>query len=459
MFNKKFLLILLLVALGGLSVSVQAAPSDPIKPLEVTGPDQQLPPPCPDPDPYEDDRGGERDDFFDTASTLTEAGQPGHTFDRWRDKDWARFEAKEGATYTIATTNLTPPFDPAGFFADTVLKLYADDGVTMLDYSDDYGGGYASRIVWQAPEAGTYYVKVYNYNHQVYGCDVGYDLIWAETASLAIAKTAQDLNGQPLQTGDTLRYTVTVTNPDSINAATGVLVTDHIPLGTTYVPDSVSVPPGSLVLPISDTLVVNVGTLGPAAVFAFTFDVTVDAGVSEIDGNYAEVDGDGLSESSVGPIYPPGGGGVSPGADVLALAKMAEDVNGSPLQPGDEILYTVVLTNLLDTPQTNVVITDYVPTYTTYVDGSAATTQGSVSGPDPLVVAVGSLAGEGVVTFTFRVMVDMDTVGQEVVNQAMADSDQQVPAVSTPPVTTPGGGTVVLPGDYFIYLPIIKKGS
>jgi uncharacterized repeat protein (TIGR01451 family) len=456
MFNKKLLIIVLLVALGGLSVSVQAAPIDPIKPLEVSGPDAT---PCPDPDPYEGDGGGERDDFFDTASTLTEAGQPDHTFDRYLDKDWARFEAQEGATYTIATTNLTPPFDPAGFFADTVLELYADDGVTLLDYSDDFGGGYASRIVWQAPEAGTYYVKVYNYNGQVFGCDVGYDLVWVETESLAIDKAAQDLDGEPLEAGDTIRYTVTITNPDPLQAATGVVVTDHIPTGTSYVPDSVSVPPGSLVLPISDTLVVNVGTLGPAAVFAFTFDVTVDAGVSEIGGNYAEVSGDGLEQSSVGPVYPPGGGSVSPGEDVLALTKMAEDVNGSPLQPGDEILYTVVLTNLLDSPQTNVVITDYIPTYTTYVAGSAATSQGSVSGPDPLVVEVGSLAGEGVVTFTFRVTVDMDAGGQEVVNQAMASSDQQVPAVSTPPVTTPGGGTVVVPGEYFIYLPIVKKGS
>jgi len=187
----------------------------------------------------------------------------------------------------------------------------------------------------------------------------------------------------------------------------------------------------------------------------------VDEGVTQIGGNVATVSADGRDESSAGPIYPPGGAGdgsVTPGQG-LDITKTAEDVNGSPLAPGDEILYTVVVVNLLDTPQTNVVITDSIPMYTTYVADSATTSQGTISGPNPLVVDVGTLEANASVTFTFRVGVNMDAGGQTVANEAKAGSDQQVPSVSTPPATTPGGGTVILPGDYFIYLPIVSKNA
>ncbi len=164
MFNKKTLLLALLITLGAMATLVYAAPAGPfapeqggLAPFGVSSPDTE---PCSVGDQYETAGGGSRDDSFATASTLTTDGQPGHTFDRWMDKDWATFEAEAGVTYSIATTNLSPAYDPDGKFTDTVLELYASDGLTLLDESDDYGGNNASRLDWTATQAGTLYVKV-----------------------------------------------------------------------------------------------------------------------------------------------------------------------------------------------------------------------------------------------------------------------------------------------------------
>jgi uncharacterized repeat protein (TIGR01451 family) len=561
MFKRKAMTILVLfVLVGGLIGDAWAAPPQPDD-LGLLAPSAD---PCPYADEYEDDGGSDRDDSFATASTLTTDGQPGHTFDRDKDKDWAKFEAQAGYLYTIATENLTP-------LADTVLELYGPDGVTLIEGNDDGATTVASQIEWYARQSGTYFVKIYNYPPSVFGCDVGYDLTLVEDSALRIAKFAEDLNGAPLLEGDVIRYTVTVTNASTTIQFTNVVITDPIPSGTTFVPDSVvlskglvlgttpvlearvgtmdpgevvtaqfdvqvapgtggqdvvnqayvrcdqmgiigslpaapagggrvepglsidktaidvdgppvlagdrisytivvtnestiphtnvvitdfipsgttyvdgsaTVPPGSLLLPVDQTLVATMGALAPAAGVRIDFAVTVDDGVEQIGGNVAVVSSDQQNAKATDPVYPPS-------EQSLGLAKGAKDVNGGPLYPGDEIQYTVVVANLLQGPQTNVVITDAIPNYTTYVAGSASlivngvAVQGGVSGPDPLVADVGTFqAGEKAV-LTFRVTVDGDATGQVIGNSAQASSDQQVPPVSVGPVEpAPGGGTV-----------------
>ncbi len=554
--------LVILILVGTVGSSVWAAPPLPDK---LAGVDGVSATPCPDPDPYEDDGGGERDDSFSTASSLTTAGQPGHTFDRYSDKDWVKFEAHPGFLYTIATENLSPPYDPSGFYADTLLELYKSDGVTLIDQSDDYGGTYASRITWQAPEAGVYYVKVVNFNSSVYGCDVEYDLTLTQDSSLQIDKTAEDVNGAPLLAGDVIHYFITVTNastetqqtnvvitdpiPDGttfvdrsahtskglilntsptlevgvgtlepsgvvtvtfdvrVNAGTegqtianrafvssdqvpsfstppvttpdggmvsegleiaktamdmnddpvepgdvisytilvtnsssiphtNVVVTDFLPSGTTYVSGSVNIPPGSVVLPVDDLLVIHWGTLQPSDELMIQFAVTVDAGVSYIGANVAVVSSDQQAGQSTGPVYPPG-------QDLLDFDKQARDLNGGALYPGDEILYTLTVVNLLDEVQTNVVITDAIPDETTYLPGSAWVSQGSVSEPDPLVAELGSLEPGASATFVFRVTVDAGGPNRVIRNYAQAGSDQQRPPLDVGPIEPePGGGAV-----------------
>jgi len=287
--RKLILLLGILVALSLTSGAVLAAPPDP---FEET-PEGVLAEPCPVADPYETMGGGARDDWFNTASTITSAGQPGHTFDRQWDKDWAKFTAQAGVLYVFRTTNLAAE-------TDTVLELYGPDGITRLGYSDDYGGTNASRIDWQAPADGVYYLKVFHHVPSTCGCAISYDLVLEQRRPLDITKTAPNL-GLPLSAGQRITYTVTVAN-NSTDIHTNVVITDRLPMGTGWVQGT-----GVLAPPL---LTYNVGTLNPGESFVWQIVVEVLPGYHEVGGNVAGVQSlvsgqeQPLPWVTAGPVYP-----------------------------------------------------------------------------------------------------------------------------------------------------------
>jgi uncharacterized repeat protein (TIGR01451 family) len=142
--------------------------------------------------------------------------------------------------------------------------------------------------------------------------------------------------------------------------------------------------------------------------------------------------------------------------DALSLRKTAVDVNGEPLMRGDEIEYTVTVTNELGSVQSGIVITDAIPAGTTYVNGSETVISCTITITDPVVAEVEDLAGGASATLTFRVAVDEDASGQTIGNYAQAASPIQQPAKEVGPITPEGGGSVWY-GPY--YLPLIFKNG
>jgi hypothetical protein len=71
-----------------------------------------------------------------------------------------------------------------------MLKLFAADGWTVLAENDDAGEGPASRIVWTAPNADTYYVQVREYLGRA-GPDSEYSLRLATLQAPLLAITGQ----------------------------------------------------------------------------------------------------------------------------------------------------------------------------------------------------------------------------------------------------------------------------
>ena len=67
------------------------------------------------------------------------------------DSDYFRFTAERGQFYQIDVV--------LGSLPDSVLVLLGTDGLE-LTYNDDYGDSWASRIFWEAPESGGYYLVV-----------------------------------------------------------------------------------------------------------------------------------------------------------------------------------------------------------------------------------------------------------------------------------------------------------
>jgi uncharacterized repeat protein (TIGR01451 family) len=312
MAKKAYIPLIILLLLGVATQNGGAAPPAPDKRVRAMTQDAT---PCPTGDAYEDSSGGERDDTVENASHLTAPdGQPGHTFDWETDTDWAYFYAQGGVEYTIATSNLSPEYDPGGFFTDTVLELYEPDGVTLVDMNDDFGGSYRSQLEWLAPQTGVFYLKVYNYNPEVYGCEVSYDLTLTEAGPLEITKSAQDLNGSPLYVGDILEYEITVHNPNP-DERTGVVITDTLPSGTTYLQGSATISANTgdwLLVSTEPVLEVTGSSLPAGESVSVLFQVQVDPGtVGQTIANQAHVDSDQSLGVSTPWITPPGGGMVT----------------------------------------------------------------------------------------------------------------------------------------------------
>jgi hypothetical protein len=107
-----------------------------------------------------------------------------HNFHRPQDNDWFSFEAEAGVPYVIYTYELERR-------SDTVLWLYDQDRLSLLDYNDDRNSAgavsdetrydfVASAILWTAPEDGIYYLLVHPFSTMGYGNQTGYKIRVAE---------------------------------------------------------------------------------------------------------------------------------------------------------------------------------------------------------------------------------------------------------------------------------------
>lgn len=77
------------------------------------------------------------------------------------DQDWFSFEAAADQSFSVRTS--------LGSLGDSVLELYAPDGVTRLAVNDDQPSGedLSSLIDWTAAAGGTYFAKVTGYSSDV----------------------------------------------------------------------------------------------------------------------------------------------------------------------------------------------------------------------------------------------------------------------------------------------------
>lgn len=136
--------------------------------------------PAPCPDIYEPDNNPTE------AGTIAFDGTPQqHTLDPAQDEDWLLLPVSAGTVVTITTSNLI-------LDTDTVLRLYATDGTTLLAYNDDdpaLPDPLASRIIWTAPYDGTFYAMVRDYYRR--GSCLGYDV--AVVASQAMPAAVRHL--------------------------------------------------------------------------------------------------------------------------------------------------------------------------------------------------------------------------------------------------------------------------
>jgi large repetitive protein len=324
-----------------------------------------------------------------------------------------------------------------------------------------------------------------------------------------IEKISSYVTGDPnvLLAGETLRYTITVTNLGTDNA-TGVELVDNVPANTTYVAGSttlngVAVPDGANgTSPLIDGILINApqdttpGVLDarvPDGVATLVFDVVVypDAPDGTVISNQAFVSAtdQGIADQpSDDPRTPLPD---DPTRDVVGnypllfapkTAALQVDL-GSPgiVDPGDTLRYTITIYNNGTVPATAVDLSDVVPADVTYVADSVTLNGLPVGQPDggvfPLIngidVSSADLTppvpgdGEGVlspgqsavVQFDMQVNAGVPT-GTLIINQATVYSAER-PNLLTDGDGNPATGpepTVVVVGDAQ-QLSIVKEVS
>jgi len=200
-----------------------------------------------------------------------------------------------------------------------------------------------------------------------------------------------------VDSGDVLHYTITLTNTGA-TPATGVVLTDAVPQYTTYELGTATLngipvadPSGS---PLASGMAVSssdltpplpaagAGTLSPGESAVVTFDVQVNADVPSASvppgtlisnqGSVATAqlptlltDADGNSSNGYQPTVV-----VVGNAQQLSIIKSIIVVGGGAALPDSQLEYTIQITNIGMVTATNVMLTDAVPQYTTYVPGT-----------------------------------------------------------------------------------------
>jgi uncharacterized repeat protein (TIGR01451 family) len=246
--------------------------------------------------------------------------------------------------------------------------------------------------------------------------------------SVAATKTDalfNDVDGDTLaEPGDTIRYTIIITNSGTGNAG-AIAFTDTPDGNTSLITGSVTTSTGTVTSGNSggDTSVsVNVGTIGPATSATIVFDVLIDNPLppgTTVVSNQGNVSGTNFASLSTDD--PAVGGGADPTVTPVTILPVVSatktdallnDVDGDTLaEPGDTLRYTITITNSGADDATAVAFTDTPDGNTSLITGSVTTSAGAIvsgnGGGDPSVsVNVGTIAASTSATIVFDVLID-----------------------------------------------------
>ncbi len=195
-------------------------------------------------------------------------------------------------------------------------------------------------------------------------------------ADLAVTKSD---NPDPVNVGDNLTYTITVTN-NGPNNATGVTVTDTLPAAVTFVSASA----GCTYNNVPHTVTCVIGALNANSNANVTITVTpqpdaVPSITNSVSVTGNEFDPDASNNSDTEDTT------VNPTADL----SVAKSDSPDPVTYGQNVTYTVTVTNNGPNNATNVTLTDTLPSNAQLV--SATPSQGSCSGTTTVTCNLGTI--------------------------------------------------------------------
>jgi uncharacterized repeat protein (TIGR01451 family) len=346
---------------------------------------------------------------------------PGHTGQVTDANGQTSAVAVTAGSYSVAETNL-----PSGY---TALGGSCSGSAT--------NNGIASGTMVSGITVGANDIVACTFYNQSPSGSGGSGTSTPTSTDISILKTVDKATANP---GDTVNFSLAVIN-NGPSAATGVVASDTLPSGLNFVSSTSTI--GSY----NDTTSLwNIGNLANGASATTTITATVASSTAgQILTNIATAsstspDLNSVNNSSSASVTVNSSGSGNGDGGTSADLSMVKTVDNATPNPGDTIIYTLVISNLGPSPATGVTATDTLPSTVTFV--SSTSTVGSYNATTSLWT-VGNLINGASATTTITAMVNSGTAGQSIANSA------SVTAVTIDPVlsnnTSSAGSSVPSP--------------
>ncbi len=227
---------------------------------------------------------------------------------------------------------------------------------------------------------------------------------------------------QSVKAGEELTYTITVTNTGDVDYD-GITVEDNIPANTSYKAGSAN--DGGSLSGTTLTWTVDVPFGGSRAV-SFTVVVGDDLTDVETIRNAAVVTGDDPDTPDEPEVETP--------TDPVKSFRGEKTADKQSVKAGEELTYTITVTNTGDVDYDGITISDAIPANTTYKEGSANPAATLTNNVLTWTVDV-PFGGSRAVSFT--VVVDDDLTGVETIRNAAVVTGDDPDTPDEPEVETP----------------------
>ncbi|BAL80367.1 DUF7619 domain-containing protein [Caldisericum exile] len=270
------------------------------------------------------------------------------------------------------------------------------------------------------------------------GKDSGGNLIGSPVASVSINVRKPDItitkssNPTSQNVNGTITYTITATNNGNENLINGTII-DTLPNGVTYVSSGgggvYNAGPPATVTWNGVSIPANGGT------WSATVSVKITKNVTDGEILTNSVSGSGTDTQGNNYSFGPATAQTTVNAPKLTISKVDSP---DPVKAGGNITYTITVSNNGSAPASNVVITDTIPTNTTFVSASFIAGSGTIT--DPGVGNTGTVtwalagtldAGNSVIV-QLVVKVNSPINDNTIIhNTATVDSEEQGPLLDT----------------------------
>src|SRR5437773_1636504 len=253
--------------------------------------------------------------------------------------------------------------------------------------------------------------------------------------NLVASKTVADDNGGSPRPGETLTYSLTVSNTGT-TAATSVVPSDPIPAGTTCLPRTLASSDPTDIIIEGNPLQVQAGTLAASGgSVTVTFKVQISAGATngQVISNQATITAAGpitvLSDDpgTVAPNDPTSITVVNPLSITLTKTRSVATAG-----PGQTITYTLSYNNGGSVSATNVSLADFVPSDTTF---QSATGGGTLTG-NLVTWSIGTIAAGGSGSRQFTVTVNSGVASGVIISNSGSISFQDDLGNTQNPITS-----------------------